>query len=91
MEFTRYPNDPDEIVEPIELPEGHALLLASAPDYVRLPPEIGVSATTAKVLEVLSLEFNGEICTHYKVDIIIDGKYLYVAKLDKFYWHLRGQ
>ena len=81
--------DIKELSNPLNCWREHALLFASAPDYVRLPPEIGVSATTAKVLEVLSLVFNGEICTHYKIDIIIDGKYLYVAKLDNFYWHLR--
>ena len=88
MEFTKKPEDPDRIIEQIELPEGQAILIADVPDYVNLPPELGGSR--ANVIEATYLEFNGAKCIHYKLDKIIDGRNLWVAKSDQFYWHLRG-
>ena len=92
MEFTRKPTDPDRIIiEPVELPEGHALLIADVPDYVNLPREIIdiVGYLRANVLKAEYRDFNGQVLLHYKLDVKINGKDLWVAKGDQFYWHLR--
>ena len=70
-----------------ELPEGHAIIIADKPDFVIVPDNLG--GGRANVLEVKYLYLQGEKCLHYKLDKIINGKYLWVAKSDQFYWHIR--
>jgi hypothetical protein len=83
--FTRKASDPDLIVE--EVGDG-ALLIASRPDFVILPQELG--SGRCNVLEIHKLPWNGEgSYTHYKLDKIINGKDLWVAKVDQYYWYTR--
>ena len=93
MEFTRKPTDPDRIVEEVSLPEGEALLIADVPDYVNLPPELmsqfGITERRANVISAKYLEFNGQMLLHYELSVKINGKDLWVAKGNQFYWHLR--
>jgi len=92
MEFQRKATDPDRIVQPVELPEGHAILIADAPDYVNLPQELVTQFnlnTRATVISVCYKNFNGQELLHYKLDVKINGQDLWVAKGDQFYWHTR--
>ena len=93
MEFERKPKDPDCIIKQIELPKGHAILIANAPDYVNLPQELMTQLNLLKrvnVIDVAMLVFNGRKCVHYKLDVQVNGRNLWVAKSDQFYWHVRG-
>jgi hypothetical protein len=88
--FTRRPTDPDMIVEILD--EEGAILIASRPDYVMLPPELG--GQRANVLAVHKLPWEGSdiLYTHYELDHMIDGKRLWVAKVSKdnqYYWYSR--
>lgn len=94
MEFTRKATDPDQIVEPIEDSVGYAVLIASAPDYVVLPKEITERFNIplrANVLEAtyLPCPVHSNLCVHYKLDVILNGKRLWVAKSYEFYWYLK--
>jgi hypothetical protein len=93
MEFTRKPSDPDRIIEPVELPEGDALLIADVPDYVNLPPQIYSVFNLPIRADILSVHHKlcpvkKELCTHYKLNAVIHGKHVWVAKSDQFYWYL---
>lgn len=93
MEFERKPTDPDRIVERVPLPEGEAILIANAPDYVNLPSELmerfGISTRRVNVVRAIYRDLNGQSLLHYELDMKIEGKTLWVAKGTQFYWHLR--
>jgi hypothetical protein len=94
MEFTRKPSDSDRINERITLPEGEAILIADVPDWVNVPNDLvdkfNLPMARAEVLKADYLNFQGRICLHYKTNVLIEGRHLWVAKgTDQFYWHLR--
>jgi hypothetical protein len=93
VEWERKPTDPDRIVKEVDLPEGHAVLVADAPDYVNLPDGLREQypdlPKRANVVEVKFLTWQGQIRMHYKLDVKVNNKVLYVAKADQFYWHTR--
>lgn len=85
-EFESFPEEPIPHVKEIG---DNALLIFNKPDYVTLPAEMG--GGRCNVLKMVPLYFpNYGVCTHYKLDKLIDGKRLWVAKADQFYWHLRS-
>lgn len=94
MEFLRKPNDPDQIVEPVELPEGNAILIADVPDYVNLPEDICAKFNLPRRANVIGAQYlpcpvTKTPCTTYILDVVVNGKRLCVAKSSQFYWYTR--
>ena len=89
MHFERKPTDPDMIIEPLP-GEPEILLVAAGPDYIMLPSELG--GGRANVLKITKEEFcNHGTCTIYHLDYHVNGKQLFIAKADKFYWFQRSE
>lgn len=93
VEFQRKASDPLRIVEPVELPEGHAIIVAEGPDYVVIPEGLREQYPDVPhkvdVVEIQFLNWRGQIVPHYKLDVKVNGKTLWVAKADQYYWHTR--
>lgn len=90
--FTKSVNDPDKICEPIDLPEGHAIIIADKPDFLVVPKELVETLNFPERVNVkclLTLVFQDKFATHYITDYLYEQMVVCVAKLDKFYWHLR--
>lgn len=94
VEFQRKASDPLRIVEPVDLSEGHAIVMADRPDYVVLPEGLREQypdlPRQANVVEVHFLNWRGRIHPHFELDVKVNGKTLWVAKADQYYWHTRG-
>jgi len=84
IKFNKSVSDPDRCI--IKL-DDNTILIADVPDWVTLPEELG--GGRANIISASYLDFKGEKLLHYELDVKHNGKTLWVAKGDKFYWHTR--